>query len=447
MSGHERIEAYVKEVCSRIRAPRSRREDIAMELKSHLADLLEEEREHFGDRAGDAAGDLDGLLAQRAIERMGDPEELGRRLDHVHKPPLDWPLILGAICLAGLGIFAMWAIQLADPRIPSPLLNYKLAATGIGAVLMVILCLMDYRIFGKFGIYLYGLGVLVLAFTLMNGIEIMAQRHYLQLWGVTIDAVGAAPFWFALAYTGMLRTVNVPNPFKSRWPILLAVPALLILKSGSLMSFLEYSMVCAAVLVFWGVPWKGFVMFTGTAGLVLVWRILPAGSIGWERFAAFLNPEKDPNGSGYFYLTAQAAIRQGGWLGRGIGARNPSLPSIQSDMTFPFLTYTFGWLAAVLLLLAIAGFLVYGVRLAGSVRDPSGRFLAAVLVGLLGFKFAWHILMSVGILPAMSAPLPFLSYGGWTGNVMPMAAIGLLFSIRRNGRSPTASGPERNQPA
>ena len=60
-----------------------------------------------------------------------------------------------------------------------------------------------------------------------------------------------------------------------------------------------------------------------------------------------------------------------------------------------------------------------------------GGLLAVGVVGMMTFNVVVNIGMTVGLAPIVGIPLPLLSYGG-SATIMTMAALGLLFSVKRH---------------
>jgi rod shape determining protein RodA len=77
------------------------------------------------------------------------------------------------------------------------------------------------------------------------------------------------------------------------------------------------------------------------------------------------------------------------------------------------------------------GLLLHGVKVAGMSKN---KFASAASIGITGV-FGVHILinvgMSMGLLPVIGIPLPFLSYGG-SALVANMAMVGLLMNFYSN---------------
>ena len=134
------------------------------------------------------------------------------------------------------------------------------------------------------------------------------------------------------------------------------------------------------------------------------------------RILAFLQPESDPQGAGWHLIQSQVAIGSGGWFGKGftLGTqkRLAFLPEQHTDFIFAVVGEEFGFVGAIIVLVALAVILWRVVRLAERVSDP---FASMVVFGIFAFWFAHavaNIGMTVGLLPITGLPLSFISYGG-----------------------------------
>jgi rod shape determining protein RodA len=159
------------------------------------------------------------------------------------------------------------------------------------------------------------------------------------------------------------------------------------------------------------------VIFANLAMGILVrpaWRSLA----GYQkvRILAFIQPEADPQGSGWHLIQSQVAIGSGGWLGKGftLGTqkRLAFLPEQHTDFIVAVLGEEFGFIGISLVLLCFAVILWRMLQIAERSDDT---FSSTVVFGVVALWFA-HIVanfgMTVGLLPITGLPLPFLSYGG-----------------------------------
>ena len=154
-----------------------------------------------------------------------------------------------------------------------------------------------------------------------------------------------------------------------------------------------------------------------------------------KRIATFLNPELDPRGAGYNVVQSKVAIGSGGVFGKGYlqGTQTQLnfIPEQWTDFIFCVPGEEFGFAGGSLVLLCFTALLLHGIHIANLSKN---KFASAAAIGIIGV-FATHMLinigMSMGILPVIGIPLPFLSYGG-SALIANMAMVGLLMNFYSN---------------
>jgi rod shape determining protein RodA len=151
-----------------------------------------------------------------------------------------------------------------------------------------------------------------------------------------------------------------------------------------------------------------------------------------ERLFNFLDPEHDPQGSGWNIIQSKIAVGSGGLLGKGWGhgtqAHLDFLPEHTTDFIFAVLSEEFGWLG-VCVVLALYLFIVGRcLWIAANGRETYAR----VLAGSLAMTFFVYAMvnggMVSGLLPVVGVPMPLLSYGG-TSAVSLLAGFGIVMSV------------------
>lgn len=178
----------------------------------------------------------------------------------------------------------------------------------------------------------------------------------------------------------------------------------------------------------------------GLAGGLLTWKftsvILKPHQI--KRIQIFLDPMSDPRGAGYNALQAKIAIASGGFLGKGYlhGTQTQLryIPAQWTDFIFCVIAEELGLIGSTLLL---AFFLVLILRLVWMVGAIKNKFVELVLAGyatLLMTHLFINIGMTVGLMPVIGVPLPFVSYGG-SSLIANMMMVALALNFYRNRRS------------
>lgn len=214
--------------------------------------------------------------------------------------------------------------------------------------------------------------------------------------------------------------------------LIIAIPALLIAKQPDLGTALLIATSGAFVLLLAGIYWKYI------AGLILavsvcapfLWYMLH--DYQRLRVLTFLNPERDPLGSGYHIIQSKIAIGSGGVYGKGWLNGTQShlefLPERSTDFIFAVFGEEFGFIG-IIFLLCVYGFIVArGLYIATQAQDTFTRLLCGSLV-LTFFVYTFvNTGMVTGLLPVVGLPLPLISFGG-TSMVTVMASFGIIMSV------------------
>lgn len=154
-----------------------------------------------------------------------------------------------------------------------------------------------------------------------------------------------------------------------------------------------------------------------------------------KRIATFLDPNNDPLGAGYNVIQAKVAIGSGGLFGKGFMRGTQTqlnfIPKQWTDFIFCVPGEEFGFLGGIVVLGLFAVLLFHGVRLASITKNKFGSLIAIGFTSLLAFHIFVNIGMSVGLMPVIGIPLPFLSYGG-SSLISYMMIAGLLMNVYAN---------------
>jgi len=169
------------------------------------------------------------------------------------------------------------------------------------------------------------------------------------------------------------------------------------------------------------------------AGVVAVVKLHLLATHQVNRFAAFADPNLDPQGVGYNTHQARLAIGSGGVFGQGLfhGAQTNGqfVPEQQTDFVFTVAGEELG-LVGGLLIIALFGVLLWrACAIARTATEPFPLLLAAGVAGWFTFQMFENIGMTLGIMPVAGIPLPFVSYGG-SSMFANFIAVGLLENVR-----------------
>ncbi len=185
-----------------------------------------------------------------------------------------------------------------------------------------------------------------------------------------------------------------------------------------------------------GARWQHLGVLT-CAALAGVIAIIRQGGYRLQRLLVFLQPELDPQNTGYHISQALVAIGSGGLLGRGFGKSHQKfsyLPEVSADSIFAVMAEELGFVVAAGLVALIAVVVLRALAVARAAPDPFGRFLAAGIATWFGVQAFLNIAVISGLAPLTGLPLPFISAGG-TALASNLAAAGILLNISRYTRT------------
>jgi cell division protein FtsW (lipid II flippase) len=198
-------------------------------------------------------------------------------------------------------------------------------------------------------------------------------------------------------------------------------------------------------LLFFGVPLLMLYVATGRIAYILLGGVLFCfGSFVTfllfdhvqVRVQSWIDPWRDPDGTGFQILQSIFNIADGGLLGTGLGAGfAQTIPEVETDFVFSAIASELGLLGATAVLLAFLAFTYRGTKIALLAEDDASKLLAFGLTAM----FALQTLIIVGgvtkAIPLTGITLPFVSYGGSSvvGNFI-LTGLLLLVSERAGRR-------------
>ena len=134
------------------------------------------------------------------------------------------------------------------------------------------------------------------------------------------------------------------------------------------------------------------------------------------RFEVLLGLKDDPQGAGYNLNQSRIAIGSGGFWGKGFlkgtQTKYDFVPEQHTDFIFCTIGEEGGFKGALVVILLYIGLLIRIVKVAERQRLAFSRVYGYAIAGILFVHIAVNIGMTIGLVPVVGIPLPFLSYGG-----------------------------------
>jgi rod shape determining protein RodA len=310
---------------------------------------------------------------------------------------------------------------------------------GLAALFLVVR--IDYQWFARLSWVIYGIGIFLLVLVLVKGRMGMGAQRWISVGGFSFQPSELFRIAFVIALSRYLSGLTPPigmAKFARMLPVLGLLPFGLLVKQPDL------GTACTMAAVFFLLCLarrmeKKVVLVMVVIGIIsvpflwdLVWHDF-LKDYQRNRLVAFMDPQVDPAGIGYHISQSKIAIGSGMLLGKGFmqGTQGPFrfLPEKHTDFIFSVFAEEWGLLGSMVLLVLFLALLLRGLETARQAKDDFGAFLALSITIMWSVYFLFNIGMTMGMMPVVGIPMPFMSYGG-TAILGNFIAAGLLMNIR-----------------
>lgn len=294
----------------------------------------------------------------------------------------------------------------------------------------------DYTLFSPLSRYIYLLTIIMLVATLLVGRVTGGSQRWLSLGGLQIQPSELAKIFIVITLSSyFVRREETLRSFKTFVVsiIYISLPFILIFKQPDLGTSLVFLFIWWVISYSAGVNLK-YLFSLSAIGIVispLIFNFLR--DYQKKRLIAFLNPAEDPLGAGYHIIQSKIAIGSGGTWGKGMFSGTQSqlnfIPGQHTDFIFSSLGEEFGLLGCMIVLILFFILIWRGINIALSARDDLGKYICVGVVSMFIFQIFVNIGMTMGLMPVVGIPLPFLSYGG-SSLLANTLGISLLLSVK-----------------
>jgi rod shape determining protein RodA len=211
------------------------------------------------------------------------------------------------------------------------------------------------------------------------------------------------------------------------------VPMALIAKEPDLGTALTYIPILAIGIYLAGMRWKYWLAIGIVLLIVVPIAYSSLHAYQKARIVSFLDPERDPQGTGYQLIQSKIAVGAGGTWGKGVTKGSQTqlrfLPVPHTDFIFSAFAEEHGFIGVMVVMVLFFVLLMQIVQNAQTAPDRAGMYVCMGVGSLLLFHILVNVGMVVGRMPVTGIPLPLMSYGGssiWSTFLM----LGLVNSVR-----------------
>jgi rod shape determining protein RodA len=367
---------------------------------------------------------------------------------------IDWSIIIILLlfmCVSTMLVYS--AIQSQGPQYAG-YEKRNLIIYAVGFVALFAATFVDYRLLIRFAIYLYAIGIGMLAAVLRFGSTYNGAAGWFTLPGGVFNIQPAELMKLLLILmiaSYLSRREGEPlRFFKDIVPlgIIVLVPFALVMVQPDLGNAIIY------LVIFVGMLWIGNVKYLhALIGVTLAVSCLIGMYFFYQfyhdeieqflkdrdkghwvvRIDTYLNPDQVSADASHQIRNSKIAIGSGGLRGEGYlqgeYVHNGFIPYPYSDSIFIVLSEEFGFFGASMLLLLYFLLIYRMIWCAIQCDRLGGSYLIVGIVSMFVFQIFENIGMFLGIMPLTGITLPFISYGG-SSLLINMVCVGLVLSTR-----------------
>lgn len=449
------INEFLNSVCEQIKY-KPIRNTIAEELKDHIEDKKEELIE---------MGQNEEEAEKNAVEQMGDAEIIGKQLNKVHRPRLDWKLLIILVVLLIFGFVISYIItenehtemmqymkEGVSEYITTNYMIKYVCFVGLGFTIGVIIYFCDYERIKNKPLILYIIATVVIILAFLFGISVNGI-NFLRIGNYSIRSNTIAVPLYILAFIGFLENINEENKLTKLFKeknikinanvlklVVLSLISLLMLRlipSSSSVIVLAITYLILAtkkvvsesenkrkhLLMLWGIP-----IIVGT--VVILFEVL-ANPYVLDKFISVYNPEEYKETEGWRALNRKEIIESAQKFGE---AGNMSdaiylFDGFGNNEIISILAH-FGWIPTVTLIIAVLAFSIKLVINSFKIKEKYGSLIILGIGCMFILQSIFNVFMNFNLLFDASFNLPFVTYG--CGElVVNIMCLALIFAIYR----------------
>ena len=279
------------------------------------------------------------------------------------------------------------------------------------------------------------LGIALLIVVLLIGRNVNGSTRWIAIGPITVQAAEPAKLFFFCYLSAYLvrRRDEVMENIKgfAKPLVVFGVLGGLLLLQPDLGTIIVMFVTTFGLLFLAGAKLWQFIAIAGV-GISLLSMLAYLSPYRWARVTGFLDPWKDPFGSGYQLTQSLMAYGRGETFGQGLGnsvQKLEYLPEAHTDFVMTVLAEEFGFIGiSVILLLSMT--LVFKALLLGRKAVNQEKYFEGFFAYAIGiwfcFQAAVNIGASAGIVPTKGLTMPLISYGGSSMIIMTIALVILI---------------------
>jgi len=305
-----------------------------------------------------------------------------------------------------------------------------------GSVLMVVVAMIDIRVWYKLAYPTYLVGLLLLVGVEFVGVEVNGSKRWLDLGIARLQpsevmkpAVVLAlaryyhdlPNWRISHFWGLLGAL-----------ILLTIPMVFVFMQPDLGTTLLLAATGIAIIFLAGISWRiiGLASLFAAVAIPLFFKF-GLKAYQQERILTYLYPSRDPAGASYHITQSKIALGSGGVHGKGFmkGTQRQGeyVPENRTDFIYTVIGEEFGLIGGMLTIALYMAVISVCLWLSFQCKEMFSKLMILGLTTTFTLYIFINLGMVTGLAPVVGVPLPLISYGG-TVILAVMGGFGLILS-------------------
>lgn len=343
---------------------------------------------------------------------------------------------------------------------------------ALSVILIMLILFLDYKIYDAFAYIFYGAWILVLILTIFIAPDIKGSHSWIKFGSFQFQPAELSKIFTALAIAKFLSSQGVSlKKSRNLWTAaaIVFLPPLIIILQRETGSALTYG---AFLIVFYREGLPGYIPFMGIAAVALfvlslifdefyiIAGLISLGVLFWifflkryertrqsflsiagvvilssvfvfgvdffinnvlephqqRRIQVLVNPDADPRGAGWNVTQARIAISSGGFFGKGYlqgtQTKFDFVPEQSTDFIFCTIGEEWGFIGALVLIAIFLVLITRIINLAEKQKTKFAQIYGYCVASYLFFHLLINVGMTIGLMPVIGIPLPFISYGG-----------------------------------
>lgn len=437
------IKEYLNMVCEQIKY-RPIRNEIYDELQNHI----EEEKENYMQE-----GIEEKEAERKAIAQMGDAIEIGKSLNKIHKPILDWKLILIiciSLCFGLIVAYTRASNYIFEGTQYDPITKY-IIFVSLGLVCSCIVYFIDYKKISKYSNLIYAIASLLIIFAIYYGTQINGRANLDLKIAIVSPSVIVVPLYM-LSFVGYLQNIKEERKLKIQFKeykeininidilkimllSLVSIFLLILVPSLTSAGILAITYLILVTIKLCKTKRKKYAVMLWIILIILMSLLFTfvcySEPYRLSRIRDSFNPEIDPQGGGWVGINQKLIINSANLFGEADDMSN-SLNLFDEGTNYAFISILahYGWGLSLGIVIAIILLNLKLILNARKIKDLYGKLIIIGISSIFILQSVFNVLMNLNLGIQADFNIPLISYGG-TSLVINMMSLALALSVYR----------------